>query len=96
MAIRNTTHDLSSEELAAVKAADLAGHAAALAGNTTITSEETAAVGYIVRALRGRGHAHIFGDLLNMYYEAAPARGWFNGTAATACGATNDKPNGTL
>lgn len=96
MAIRNATHDLTAEEIAAVKAADDIGHAAALAGTPAITSEETAAIGALVRGLRGRGHTHILLSLLNLYYEAAPARGWFNGTAAAACGATNDKPEGAL
>lgn len=91
MAIRNVTYDLTPEELAAVKAADTLGHAAALAGDPTPTAEEIAALPVMVRALKGRGHTHPLLELLNLYYGASPARGWFNGTAATALGATDDR-----
>lgn len=91
MAIRNVSTDLSAPELADVKAADTIGHAAALAGDATTTAEEIAALPVMVRALKGRGHTHVLLELLNLYYAASPARGWFNGAAATALGATDDR-----
>lgn len=91
MAIRNATYDLTAEELAAVKAADAAGHASALAGVAAATSEELNALPAMLRALRGRGHTHVMSDLLNMYYSASSARAWFNGAAATALGVTDDR-----
>ena len=88
MAIKNATNDLTPEETAAVKAADAAGFAAALAGTATIHADESTALPALIRALRGRGVASPLNILLNMYFRTGQGTQTFNREVALACAAT--------
>lgn len=89
--LRNTTHDLTAEEKAALAAANLLGLAAAQAGTPELHADEATAIGPLFRALRGRGIGQPINALLGLYHNASEAAPLVDPGLARALGATNDK-----
>ena len=88
MAIKNTGTDLDGTARNAVKAADLLGHAKALAGDPTPHADELTQMTPLLTALRGRGIAHPLLALLAIYDGAGDGAQLYSREVALACAAT--------
>ena len=86
MALKNATWDLDSTARAAVVAANLVGVEAARLGTATLDASETAVIGALVQACRGRGIANPLAILLAEYDRAEGSR-YFDLGCALACAA---------
>lgn len=96
MSFFNTVHDLTTQEIAAIRAADVAADLAAKGGTPDITGDETTVLPRLIQAMRGRGCSRILNRLLEDYHNASTAQHFVSPAQATACGGVDGKVQGAF
>ena len=90
----NVTYDLTSNEIAAIRAADVAADVLAKTGTPAMTAGELAVIARLVEAMRGRGCSRVLDELLESYHTASTAKHFVSPAQALACGATEKAQGG--